>query len=90
MTAGVTLPLVALGKSAVTAFQDSEKVVAQTAAVIKSTGGAAALRPIRLAASPRRFSEYSGIDDEAIAAGENMLLTFTNIQNERRQGQRHF
>jgi hypothetical protein len=28
------------------------------------------------------ISKYAGIDDEAIASGENMLLTFTNVRNE--------
>ena len=33
---------------------------------------------------------YSGIDDEAIASGENLLLTFKNIRNEVGKGNKIF
>jgi hypothetical protein len=41
MTVGITLPLLAFGKSAVSAFTQSQVVVTQTQAAIKSTVGAA-------------------------------------------------
>src|SRR5580765_6644660 len=66
MTAGLTVPLVALGTKALGAFQDAEKISAQTAAAIKSTGGAANVSAQQVDALATSISAYSGIDDEAI------------------------
>ena len=55
---------------------------AQTAAALKSTGGAANVTAKQVSNLATEISRYSGIDDEAVQAGENMLLTFTNIRNE--------
>lgn len=60
---------------------DAQKVMAQTNAVLRSTGGAANVTAKHVDKLATRLSRLSGIDDEAIAAGENMLLTFTNIRN---------
>jgi hypothetical protein len=40
------------------------------------------VRPSRSASSRRRCRTKIGVDDEAIQAGENLLLTFTNVRNE--------
>jgi len=61
---------------------DSQKVAAQTAAVIKSTGGAANVTAGHIHALSQELLQLSGVDDETIAAGENVLLTFRNIQNQ--------
>lgn len=61
---------------------ESQKVNAQTAAVIKSTGAAAHVSANQIGQLSTAISNKVGIDDEAIQSGENMLLTFTNIRNE--------
>jgi len=63
------------------AARESAKVHAQTAAVIKSTGGAAGVSAKQVEAYAARLSNITGIDDEVIQSGENMLLTFTNVRN---------
>jgi hypothetical protein len=80
-----------VGVDAVNAFQEANKVAAQTGAVIKSTGGAA-----NVSAGPRRqrspgsSASRPAIDDEAIQSGQNMLLTFKNIRNETGKGNKIF
>lgn len=84
----------ALGLGAVTvalgatfrAFEESEQVANQTEAVIKSTGSAAKVTAEEVGALATAISEKTGIDDEAIQSGENLLLTFTNIRNEAGKG----
>ena len=63
-------------------MEDSQKVAAQTAAVLKSTGGAANVSAKQVDDLAQSLLNKSGIDDEAIKSGENLLLTFTNIRNE--------
>lgn len=63
-------------------FAEGEKVAAQTAAVLKSTGGAANVTATGVSDLATELMRLSGVDDEAIASGENLLLTFTNIRNE--------
>jgi len=63
-------------------FSESQKVAAQTAAVIKSTGGAAGVSAKQVDELSTSLMKKSGIDDEVIKSGENMLLTFTKIHNE--------
>jgi phage-related protein len=79
--AAATAGLVAIGTSAIKAAAEAEKVAAQTAAVIESTGGAANVTAGQVANLASEIAAYSGISDEAVQAGENMLLTFTNVQN---------
>ncbi len=61
---------------------EGQKVAAQTAAVLKSTGGEANVTAKQIDEMAQSLSQLSGVDDEVIGAGENMLLTFTNIRNE--------
>lgn len=67
---------------AFSAFDDAQKVMAQTEAVIKSTGGAANVTAREVESLAGALSKKTGIDDEAIQSGENLLLTFTGIRNE--------
>lgn len=82
---GTTAAALALGGAVKASFSElfeSQKVAAQTEAALQSTGyaaGVAAEDIDKLAAS---LMEMSGIDDEVIKSGENLLLTFTNIRNE--------
>ena len=62
--------------------RESQKVNAQTAAVLKSTGGAAHVTAKQIGDLATSISNKVGIDDEEIQSTENMLLTFTNVRNE--------
>lgn len=71
---------------AFSAFDDAQKVMAQTDAVIKSTGASANVTAGEVEDLASALSKKTGIDDEAIQSGENLLLTFTNIRNEVGEG----
>jgi hypothetical protein len=70
------------GKSFVDAAEESRKIGAQTEQVLRSTGEAANISAKGVANLAGQISAKTGIDDEAIQSGENLLLTFTNIRNE--------
>jgi hypothetical protein len=57
------------------------KVTALTEAAIKSTGGAARVTADHIGDYAMKLSNLTGIDDEVIQGGQNLLLTFTNIKN---------
>jgi hypothetical protein len=84
--AGVAAGAVAFGglamgvKSAFDQFKESERVGRQTNAVLKSTGGAAGVSAKQVGDLATAISRKTGIDDEAIQSGENLLLTFTNVR----------
>jgi hypothetical protein len=62
---------------------DWESALAQTEAVIKSTGGAAGLTAGQFAELAGRLSAENGMSkfsDDAILAGQNILATFTKIK----------
>ncbi|MFA4974744.1 MAG: hypothetical protein WC683_19245, partial [bacterium] len=67
-------------------FSEQAKVGAQTNAVIKSTGGVANVTKGHVNKLAESLMRLSGVDDEAIQAGENMLLTFRRIHNEAGRG----
>ena len=69
-------------KVGISEWTDATKVAAQTGAVLKSTGGAANVTAKHVDDLATSILNYSGIDDEAVKSGENMLLTFTSIRNE--------
>lgn len=81
MTAGVTLPIAALFKTGLDQIMEQETAMAQTAAAIESTGGAAGVTADHVRKLAEETERLTGIDAEATQAGENLLLTFTNIQN---------
>jgi hypothetical protein len=62
--------------------EEANKVHAQTAAVLKSTGHAANVSQKDVEGLAGAISRKTGIDDEQIQSGSNLLLTFTNIRNE--------
>jgi transglycosylase-like protein with SLT domain len=84
------LAVIGFLKDANAEARESQKVSAQTAAVIKSTGGAAGVTAGQIGDLATAISNKVGIDDEAIQSGENMLLTFTNIRNETGKGNKVF
>jgi phage-related protein len=67
-------------------MEQSAKVAAQTAAVIKSTGGAAGVTAKQVENLAGALMRKTGIDDETIQSGENLLLTFRNVQNQAGKG----
>lgn len=73
-------------RQGISEFSQAAKVSAQTAAALRSTGGAANVTAKEIDALASSLMRKSGIDDEAIKSGENLLLTFTNIRNEAGKG----
>jgi cell wall-associated NlpC family hydrolase len=68
-------------RTAFTELSDATKVAAQTNAVLKSTGAIAGVTSKNVEELGKSLMQLSGVDDEMIKSGENMLLTFTNIRN---------
>lgn len=77
-------------KGSIAEAREAQKVGAQTAQVIKTTGGAAGVSAKQISALATSISKKSGIDDEAIQSGENLLLTFTNVQDKAGAGNQIF
>jgi phage-related protein len=69
-------------KGAFDEADEARKVGAQTAAVIKSTGGVAGITAGHVSSLSTAISKKIGVDDEAIQSGQNMLLTFSKVRNE--------
>lgn len=65
--------------TSVKAFQESQDVIAQTNAVLKSTGGIAGVTSKQVSDLASSLQNVTKFGDETIQTGENMLLTFTNI-----------
>lgn len=65
---------------------ENEKVVAQTNAVLKSTGSVANVSAKHVEELAGSLLQKTGIDDETIQSSENLLLTFTKIRNEAGKG----
>lgn len=65
---------------------ESRRVLAETEQAIKATGGAANVSAGQISDLADSLSKKTGIDDEAIQTGENLLLTFKNIRNETGKG----
>lgn len=78
--------LTATLKIGVDEFTNAAKVSAQTEAVIKSTGGAAGVTAKQVDRLATSMMKKTGVDDETIKSGENVLLTFTRIQNKAGKG----
>jgi phage-related protein len=80
-----TLALGALGvvgKAAFDNLQDGAKNAKLTESVLKSTGSAAHVTASHVDSLAMTLRRKAGVDDDVIHAGENMLLTFTNVRNE--------
>lgn len=82
---GIGAGLVGIGlaaRSSIKELVQQQKAMAQTQAVLKSTGGAANVTKKQVTDLSGALLKKTGIDDEVIQSGENMLLTFRNIKNE--------
>jgi hypothetical protein len=70
-----------IGKSVQNAAE-AQKIMAQTEAVLKSTGTTANGTAADIAKLSEALSSQTAVDDELIQSGANLLLTFKNIQNQ--------
>jgi hypothetical protein len=73
-------------KRSTDAWAESRAVAAQTGAVLKSTGGVANVTGRHVGDLAATISRKTGVDDEAIQSGENLLLTFKKVHNEAGRG----
>lgn len=74
------------GRKAIEEATELARVMGQTAAVIKSTGGAANVSQEQIKKLSDQLAAVAGVEGEVVQAGANMLLTFTNIQNRAGEG----
>jgi len=81
MTMGLTLPLTGFAVLGLKGLADAERASAQTRAAIESTGNAANTSVKGIESMAMSLRRLSGVDDEIIQQGANVLLTFTNIEN---------
>lgn len=70
--------------------REAEKVGKLTSQVIKSTGGVANISAKQVGNLAGALSNKTGIDDEVIQSGSNLLLTFKNVRNEVGKGNNVF
>lgn len=78
-----------IGES-ITLAESANSLSAISASIIESTGGAAQITSAQLDDLNKTLSIKTGIDDELIRSGQNVLLTFTNIKNEVGEGNQVF
>lgn len=69
-------------KESVAEGREAQKVGAATTQIIKATGGAAKISASQVSDLATAISLKTGIDDEAIQTGSNLLLTFKQVRNE--------
>lgn len=82
VAAGLGLAAIGIGKVAADAFKavaEMQRLTAQTEAVLASTGGAAGKTLAEITGLADSIERLTGIQAENVIAGQNMLLTFTNI-----------
>jgi len=82
VSAAALAGLGAVAFTSITAFEESQKVMAQTEAVLKSTGGAAGVTADEINNMAQKMMNLTGMSDETIQSAENLLLTFTQISKE--------
>ena len=82
MGAAVGLAAGAIGYKLASAAYDAQKVMAQTEAIIKATGGAAGVTAKQVSDLSTKLSMQIGVDDELIQSSANLLLTFKQVQNQ--------
>ena len=80
--AAAGVAIAGMAYKALSAFMESETVVAQVNAVIQSTGGAAQRSSAQMQELATSLQSMSGASDEAVMSGEAMLATFTSIKGE--------
>jgi hypothetical protein len=83
VAAGAIASQVALGVKSLAILAEVKN---QTDAVLKSTQGVANITADEVRKQAEALEDLSTVDDKVIQAGQNMLLTFTNIRNEVGEG----
>jgi hypothetical protein len=71
-----------IGVAAVRAFEASDKAIAQTNAVLKSTGGIAGVTASEVTKLSKALQSSTTYSDEEVRSAENLLLTFTKISDD--------
>lgn len=84
--AAVGVAMVGALKNGFQGLIENEAASKQTAAAIKSTGGAANVTAGQIESLADSIEKKSGMDALAIQEGQNLLLTFTKIRNEAGKG----
>ena len=79
--AGMAALTAAIGGS-ITAAIKQERVLAQMSATLKSTGFAVGLTKEHIVCLSAELQKTTGVGDEVIQSGQNMLLTFTQLRGE--------
>lgn len=79
MSIGLTLPLVAFGRSAVQEAMETENAFADLKAVLESTGGAAGVTFEELTKNADALQKTTKFSDDTVMSAQGMLLTFTKI-----------
>lgn len=87
---GVLTGLGLAAKAGFDEFKGSEQVIAQTNAVLRSTGGIANVTAGHVGDLAQALMRKSGVDDDVIQSGANVILTFTRIRNEVGKGNNIF
>jgi len=77
-TAGI-IALTGAIKSGIAALKEDKVISAQTAAVIKSTGGAAGVTANHVEDLADQLSTLDGVQDDVVQGAENVILRFTSI-----------
>jgi hypothetical protein len=70
------------GRASISRLANLETINAQTAAVIRSTGGAAGVSAEHVAGLAERLEALTATRAESIQEGANLLLTFKNVRND--------
>jgi len=84
--AAAAVGIAAAVKTGIAELAKSEAAAAQTAAVLKSTGAAAHVTAAGIDELTASLQAKTATEDDAIRAGANMMLTFTNVRNEAGKG----
>lgn len=79
-----------IGFKLASAAYESQKVMAQTEAIIKSTGSAAGVTASQVSKLSESLAMQIGVDDELIQKSANLLLTFKQVQNQVGEGNNIF
>lgn len=68
-------------KGGIDSLTNMDRIISQTDAAVKSTGGAARVSTEHISELANSIERATGVEAENVQAGQNMLLTFTNIKN---------
>jgi hypothetical protein len=91
LAAGIAgIGVFALVKDAAAEAREAAMMERDTAQVIKTTGGIANVTAKQVDQLADKYGKLAAVDDELVAQGANLLLTFTNVRNEMGKGNKIF